>query len=45
MPNRGIIVQPTSDRLCLLKVKPPLRIDRDGVDAFVEALDHVLTTG
>ena len=41
----GVIMQPTSDRQCVLKVKPPLVLERADADFFVDALDHVLTNG
>ncbi|MDX3385271.1 aminotransferase [Streptomyces niveiscabiei] len=41
----GVIMQPTSDRQCVLKIKPPLCLTRDDADVFVEALDDVLTHG
>ncbi|NEC89961.1 aminotransferase [Streptomyces sp. SID12501] len=41
----GVIMQPTSDRQCVLKIKPPLCLTRDSADVFVEALDDVLTYG
>lgn len=41
----GVIVQPTSDRQCVLKIKPPMCLTRASADAFVDALDRVLTTG
>jgi 4-aminobutyrate aminotransferase-like enzyme len=41
----GVIMQPTSDRQCVLKIKPPLCLTRPGADVFVEALDDVLTYG
>jgi 4-aminobutyrate aminotransferase-like enzyme/Ser/Thr protein kinase RdoA (MazF antagonist) len=41
----GIIVQPTSDYQCVLKIKPPMCLTRASADAFVDALDRVLTTG
>jgi len=41
----GVIVQPTSDRQCVLKIKPPMCLDRASADFFVDALDEVLTTG
>jgi 4-aminobutyrate aminotransferase-like enzyme/Ser/Thr protein kinase RdoA (MazF antagonist) len=41
----GIIVQPTSDRMCVLKIKPPLCLSKGSADRFVEALDEVLTHG
>ncbi|MEU6351871.1 aminotransferase [Streptomyces sp. NPDC047072] len=41
----GVIMQPTSDRQCVLKIKPPLCLTRDSADVFVAALDDVLTNG
>jgi len=41
----GVIMQPTSDRQCVLKIKPPMCLTRAGADYFVDALDAVLTTG
>ncbi|MET8944009.1 aminotransferase [Streptomyces sp. NPDC004542] len=41
----GVIVQPTSDRQCVLKIKPPMCLTRRSADVFVEALDDVLTHG
>ncbi|MEU8635338.1 aminotransferase [Amycolatopsis sp. NPDC048633] len=41
----GVIMQPTSDRLCVLKVKPPLGIGLAEADFFADALDRVLTEG
>ncbi|MFM9441311.1 aminotransferase [Streptomyces acidiscabies] len=41
----GVIMQPTSDRQCVLKIKPPLCLTRDDADLFVAALDDVLTYG
>ncbi|MDQ0575926.1 aminotransferase [Agromyces albus] len=41
----GVIVQPTSDRQCVLKIKPPMCLTRASADFFVDALDEVLTTG
>ncbi|WP_416972987.1 aminotransferase [Streptomyces sp. 4F14] len=41
----GVIMQPTSDRQCVLKIKPPLCLTRDDADVFVAALDDVLTHG
>jgi 4-aminobutyrate aminotransferase-like enzyme/Ser/Thr protein kinase RdoA (MazF antagonist) len=38
----GVIVQPTSDRLCVLKIKPPLCLTRDSADFFVDMLDTAL---
>ncbi len=45
MRERGIIVQPTSDHMNVLKIKPPLCITRASADFFVETLDQVLTQG
>ncbi|MGV8856957.1 aminotransferase [Rhodoglobus sp.] len=41
----GVIVQPTSDHQCVLKIKPPMCLTRASADAFVDALDRVLTNG
>jgi len=41
----GVIVQPTSDYQCVLKIKPPMCLTRASADAFVDALDRVLTNG
>ncbi|MFC8520610.1 aminotransferase [Streptomyces sp. NPDC057257] len=41
----GVVMQPTSDRQCVLKIKPPLCLTRDSADVFVAALDDVLTYG
>jgi hypothetical protein len=41
----GVIVQPTGERENVLKVKPPLCIDAPDADAFVRALDRVLSEG
>jgi len=45
MRDLGVIIQPTGDRLCVLKIKPPLCVTTEDVEAFVDALDRVLTTG
>ncbi|WP_368497221.1 aminotransferase [Herbiconiux sp. A18JL235] len=45
MRELGVIVQPTSDRQCVLKIKPPLTITRESADFFVDRLDEVLSTG
>jgi len=45
MRELGVIVQPTGDRQCVLKIKPPMCFTRESADAFVDALDQVLTTG
>jgi len=41
----GVIMQPTSDRQCVLKIKPPLCLTAESADFFVRALDEVLSTG
>jgi len=41
----GVIAQPTGDHQNILKVKPPMCFTRTSADAFVDALDRVLTTG
>ncbi|MFD3485281.1 aminotransferase [Streptomyces sp. NPDC058665] len=41
----GVVVQPTSDRQCVLKIKPPLCLTRESADRFVAALDDTLTHG
>ena len=41
----GVVVQPTSDRMCVLKIKPPLCLTRASADRFADALDEVLTHG
>ncbi|WP_285137739.1 aminotransferase [Microbacterium sp. lyk4-40-TSB-66] len=41
----GVIMQPTGDFQNVLKIKPPLVVTQASVDVFVDALDHVLTTG
>jgi 4-aminobutyrate aminotransferase-like enzyme len=41
----GIIMQPTSDRMCVLKIKPPLCIDTADADFFTDTLDRALTEG
>ena len=45
MLELGVIVQPTGDRMNVLKVKPPLCITPADADLFAEALDRVLTEG
>jgi len=45
MRELGIIVQPTSDYMNVLKIKPPLCIDLDAADAFVDALETTLSSG
>ncbi len=41
----GVVMQPTSDRMCVLKIKPPLCLDAAGADFFADTLDRVLTEG
>ncbi|WP_159604684.1 aminotransferase class III-fold pyridoxal phosphate-dependent enzyme, partial [Agromyces humi] len=38
----GIVMQPTGDHRNVLKVKPPLCLDRASADFFVDTLDRVL---
>ncbi|TLS42159.1 aminotransferase [Streptomyces montanus] len=38
----GVVMQPTGDHLNVLKVKPPLCIDRESAEFFVAALDRAL---
>jgi 4-aminobutyrate aminotransferase-like enzyme len=45
MRELGVIVQPTGDRMCVLKVKPPMCLSLESADFFVDALDQVLSTG
>lgn len=45
MLDLGVVIQPTSDRMNVLKVKPPLCLDRSGADFFVDTLDRVLSEG
>lgn len=45
MLDLGVVIQPTSDRMNVFKVKPPLCIDRSAADFFVDTLDRVLTEG
>jgi 4-aminobutyrate aminotransferase-like enzyme len=45
MLELGVIIQPTSDRMCVLKIKPPLCLDVAGADFFADALDRVLREG
>ncbi|MEV6635931.1 aminotransferase [Actinoplanes sp. NPDC051470] len=41
----GVIMQPTSDRMCVLKIKPPLGIGRAEADFFADTLGRVLSEG
>jgi 4-aminobutyrate aminotransferase-like enzyme len=45
MLGLGVIIQPTSNRMCVLKIKPPLCLDTDGADFFADSLDRVLAEG
>ena len=45
MRELGVIVQPTGDYMNVLKLKPPLCIDEDAADQFVDALDVTLRDG
>ena len=45
MLELGVIIQPTGDHLNILKTKPPLCIDVEGADFYVDTLDRVLTEG
>jgi 4-aminobutyrate aminotransferase-like enzyme/Ser/Thr protein kinase RdoA (MazF antagonist) len=45
MLELGVVVQPTSDRMCVLKIKPPLCVDIAAADFFADTLDRVLTEG
>ena len=43
--EQGAIVQPTGDGMNVLKIKPPLVIERRDVDWFLETLDGILGRG
>jgi 4-aminobutyrate aminotransferase-like enzyme len=45
MLELGVIIQPTGDRMCVLKIKPPLCLDIESADFFADALDRVLREG
>ena len=45
MLELGVIIQPTGDHMNILKTKPPLCLDVEGADFYVDALDRVLTEG
>jgi 4-aminobutyrate aminotransferase-like enzyme len=45
MLHLGVIIQPTGDHMNILKTKPPLCIDVEAADFYVDALDRVLTEG
>jgi len=45
MLELGVVIQPTGDHQNILKTKPPLCIDEEGADFYVDTLDRVLTEG
>lgn len=45
MLDLGVVIQPTGDHSNILKTKPPLCIDTEAADFYVDALDRVLTEG
>ena len=45
MLELGVIIQPTGDHQNILKTKPPLCIDVEAADFYVDTLDRVLTEG
>jgi 4-aminobutyrate aminotransferase-like enzyme len=45
MLGLGVVMQPTSDRMCVLKIKPPLGVTLEDVDYFADTLDRVLSEG
>jgi 4-aminobutyrate aminotransferase-like enzyme len=45
MLELGVVIQPTGDHSNILKTKPPLCIDVESADFYVDALDRVLTEG
>jgi len=45
MRELGVIVQPTGDRMNVLKMKPPMCLPTAAADFFVDMLDRVLSTG
>jgi 4-aminobutyrate aminotransferase-like enzyme/Ser/Thr protein kinase RdoA (MazF antagonist) len=45
MLELGVIIQPTGDHQNILKTKPPLCIDTEGADFYVDTLDRVLAEG
>ncbi|MFN8100134.1 MAG: aminotransferase [Mycobacterium sp.] len=45
MRELGVIVQPTGDRMNVLKMKPPMCLSTTSADFFVDMLDRVLGTG
>ena len=45
MLELGVVIQPTGDHMNILKTKPPLCIDIEAADFYVDTLDRVLTEG
>ncbi len=45
MLELGVIIQPTGDHMNILKTKPPLCIDVESADFYVDTLDRVLREG
>lgn len=45
MLDLGVIIQPTGDHSNILKTKPPLCLDVEAADFYVDTLDRVLTEG
>jgi 4-aminobutyrate aminotransferase-like enzyme/Ser/Thr protein kinase RdoA (MazF antagonist) len=45
MLELGVVIQPTGDQMNILKTKPPLCIDPEAADFYVDTLDRVLTEG
>ncbi|GFG55406.1 4-aminobutyrate aminotransferase [Mycolicibacterium agri] len=45
MLELGVVIQPTGDHQNILKTKPPLCIDTESADFYVDTLDRVLTEG
>jgi 4-aminobutyrate aminotransferase-like enzyme/Ser/Thr protein kinase RdoA (MazF antagonist) len=45
MLSLGVIVQPTGDRMNVLKIKPPMCLTTASAEFFVATLDRVLTAG
>ena len=43
MLELGVVIQPTGDHMNILKTKPPLCIDIQAADFYVDTLDRVLT--
>ncbi len=45
MLELGVVIQPTGDHKNILKTKPPLCIDTEAADFYVDTLDRVLSEG